>query len=202
MQPDIILASQSPRRQQLLSQMGLRFRVIASGADEDVYVPGDAAATVRALARLKGRAVAARYPAALVIAADTVVVYAGQILGKPADRRQAVQMLSRLSGSEHRVLTGVYVALDGRELCQHEETAVVFGQLTAQEIAAYVHAASPFDKAGAYGIQEQAAVFVQQLRGCYDNVMGLPLTRLYQMMCQILPGGQAQALGLMYSKRG
>lgn len=199
---DIILASQSPRRQQLLEQMGLTFCVEVSGTPEEVLFPGDAAATVRELARCKGSPAAAAHPSSLIIAADTVVVCGGRILGKPASRQEAMDMLGALSGREHQVLTGVYVALQGRELCQEETTRVVFRELSYREMADYVDAAQPLDKAGAYGIQDRAAVFVQEIHGCYYNVMGLPLTRLYYMMCQILPGGQAQALGLMYHTRG
>ena len=114
-----------------------------------------------------------------MIAADTVVVLDGQILGKPTDAADAVRMLTKLSGRTHKVLTGVAVSFQGRQLAEVCGTEVIFRTLTAAEIADYVATGEPLDKAGAYGIQGRGAVFVEKINGCYNNVVGLPLTRLH-----------------------
>lgn len=178
----IILASGSPRRRQLLEQIGLTFTVRASDVDETV-APGAAPADmVEALSLRKGEAVAAlSAPGELILAADTVVALDGAILGKPHSAEEAVSMLTALSGRTHQVYTGVTLLRDGERLTEHEITSVTFRTLTGPEIAAYVRTGEPMDKAGAYGIQGYGALLVDRLEGDYFNVMGLPLCRLGRM---------------------
>ena len=176
---DIILASQSPRRRELLERMGLPFRVITPDIDEHMersLPPGE---LVAAISAEKAGAVAAQAgPDAIVIAADTVVALDGAVLGKPGDERDAARMLSALSGRTHQVFTGLTVAQGGTVRTVSEETAVTFRPLTEGEIAAYVRTGEPMDKAGAYGIQGYGALLVEGIRGDYYNVMGLPVCRL------------------------
>ena len=183
----LILASQSPRRRRLLTQLGLQFEVIPSAIDE--HLPpnlshGDATAHV---ALDKAAAVAADHPDALTLGADTVVVLDDDVLGKPADAAQARRMLLRLSGRTHEVFTGFALVhpSTGRHVQAHERTAVSFADLSDEEIDAYVETGSPLDKAGAYGIQDDlGALFVARIDGDYNNVVGLPLHRLYRVLRQ------------------
>lgn len=184
MDMEIVLASGSPRRRQLLEQIGLTgFRVLPSDADEslpDGIAPGEA---VERLSARKGAAVAAQArPGALVIAADTVVALDGAILGKPRDGAEAEAMLAALSGRDHQVFTGVTLCQGDRILTQAEETQVTFRPLTGQEIRQYVSTGEPMDKAGAYGIQGLGGLLVEGIRGDYHNVMGLPICRLGRML--------------------
>ena len=192
---DIILASQSPRRRELLERMGLPFRIITPDIDERMeraLPPGE---LVAAISAEKAGAVAAQAgPDAVVIAADTVVALDGAVLGKPADESDAARMLSALSGRTHQVFTGLTVACGADVRTVSEETAVTFRPLTAEEIAAYVRTGEPMDKAGAYGIQGLGALFVEGIRGDYCNVMGLPLFLLGRMLSDfgvdLLGGGE------------
>jgi len=183
---EIILASRSPRRRELLNQIGLKgFRVAASDTSEEVAgnpAPGD---LVEQLSLRKAQAVQAQAgPEDLIIAADTVVVLDGAILGKPADERDAFAMLSALSGNRHRVYTGVTVLQGERCSTCHEETLVAFRDLEPDEIGAYIATGEPMDKAGAYGIQGLGSLLVSRLEGDYFNVMGLPLFRLGRMLAE------------------
>jgi septum formation protein len=180
----IILASASPRRQELLRQVGLSFVVEPSHVNEQVSEPMAPEKLVEHLALIKAREVAARHPESIVLGADTIVVVDGQVLGKPADRSEAIAMLERLADREHLVMTGVALVQNGREVVSHEETAVRFGPLTREQIAAYVDTGEPMDKAGAYGIQGRAAALIHSIRGDYYNVVGLPLYRTIQMLAQ------------------
>lgn len=186
MRKEVILASASPRRQELLRQMGLTPLVHpASFAEAD---GGAVAAHEIALGNARGKcaAVAAELGDSLpVIAADTIVVIDNDVLGKPKDAAAAVAMLRQLSGRSHQVLTGLAVRYQGRELADVVTTEVCFRRLTEAEIAAYVATGEPLDKAGAYGIQGRGAVLVEKIAGCYNNVVGLPLTRLYLMLQEI-----------------
>ena len=180
----IILASKSPRRKELLEQMGLEgFRITAPNVDESVE-PGLAPAEiVEALSLRKARAAAGRAgPKDLIIAADTVVALDGAALGKPRSEKDAFSMLSRLSGREHRVYTGVTVLQGERAVTEHEETAVVFRALEPGEIRGYIATGEPMDKAGAYGIQGMGALLVEGIRGDYGNVVGLPVFRLGRIL--------------------
>ncbi len=196
----IILASQSPRRRQLLGQIGLDHFIVRPARGEEIMDPAlSPAQLVEELSRQKAREVAgASDPGDLVIAADTVVAIDGRVLGKPHDREEACAMLSALSGREHTVYTGVTVCRDDRMLTQHEATQVRFRPLSPREIRAYVDSGEPMDKAGAYGVQELGALLVEGIRGDYFNVVGLPLCRLGQMLSQfgveLLAGKEEQKL--------
>lgn len=187
----VILASSSPRRLQLLQQIGIEAEVRPAAFDElstgkmaDEVVLTNAVGKCQAVCAACGDKVP-------VIAADTVVVLDGKILGKPKDAADAVRMLTELSGRKHKVLTGVAVSFDGRQLAEVCETEVIFRTLTAAEIAYYVATGEPLDKAGAYGIQGRGAVFVEKINGCYNNVVGLPLTRLHLMLAKLGVDGNA-----------
>ena len=196
----IILASQSPRRRQLLGQIGLDHFIVRPARGEEIMDPAlSPAQLVEELSRQKAREVAgASDPGDLVIAADTVVAIDGRVLGKPHDREEACAMLSALSGREHTVYTGVTVCRDDRMLTQHEATQVRFRPLSPREIRAYVDSGEPMDKAGAYGVQELGALLVEGIRGDYFNVVCLPLCRLGQMLSQfgveLLAGKEEQKL--------
>lgn len=187
----VILASSSPRRLQLLQQIGIEAEVRPAAFDElstgkmaDEVVLTNAVGKCQAVCAACGD----KMP---VIAADTVVVLDGKILGKPKDAADAVRMLTELSGRTHKVLTGVAVSFDGTQLAEVCETEVIFRTLTAAEIADYVATGEPLDKAGAYGIQGRGAVFVEKINGCYNNVVGLPLTRLHLMLAKLGVDGNA-----------
>ena len=177
--PNIILASESPRRADLLKQIGLEFEVSPSEIEEPQITVSPAIA-VQELAILKARTVAAKFDAGIVIGADTVVVIDGQPIGKPENDADAVQILRRLSGNQHEVITGVALIDIKRknEVVWAEQTAVYFRTLHESEIIAYVRSGEPSDKAGAYGIQGRAGAFVERIEGCYFNVVGLPLASL------------------------
>lgn len=183
---DIILASQSPRRQELMGLFHIPFQIRVADIDEtmdDEYDPYDEVARV---SRRKALA-AAQTPDELVIAADTIVVCDGQILGKPHSPEHARQMLQLLSGRSHQVMTGLTV-LRGNQIHSYTEvTDVYFRALSAQEISDYIASGDPMDKAGAYGIQNGAALFVEKIDGDYYNVVGLPVCRLHQMLTRIAP---------------
>lgn len=181
----IILASKSPRRRELLAQMGLTdFQIIPAVGEEIVDPALEPPALSEALALHKAREVARDHasPGDLVIGADTIVVLDGQVLGKPRDADHALEMLTALSGRQHHVYTGVAVLRDGVELAEHEDTEVHFRPLTRKEILRYIATGEPMDKAGAYGIQGQGALLVPCIRGDYSNVVGLPLCRLGRML--------------------
>ena len=182
----IILASQSPRRRELLGQMGLTQFIIRPALGEETADPGlTPAQLVEALSRQKAEEVAGRSePGDLVIAADTVVAVDGTVLGKPRDEVHAREMLSLLSGREHTVYTGVTVRRDGQVLTGHEATRVRFRPLSPAEIDAYVRSGEPMDKAGAYGIQGLGALLVEGIDGDYCNVVGLPVCRLGRMLVE------------------
>jgi septum formation protein len=180
----IILASASPRRAELLRGLGLNFHIKPSRMAEE-HFPGESPEVlVTRLALAKAREVAAGVTAGLVIGADTAVVCAGCLLGKPHSREEAYTMLSFLSGRGHEVVTGVALveAAGGRYLAAHECTRVFFKKLTEAEIRGYLRTGEPMDKAGAYGIQGLGGLLVERIEGCYFNVVGLPLARLAEML--------------------
>lgn len=181
---DIILASGSPRRRELLEQIGIKnYRVVTPDVDEHVDAPMDPGALVELLSRRKARAVRARAgDGALIIAADTVVALNGTVLGKPQDEADAVGMLTRLSGKRHHVYTGFTVLRGEQELTGHEATAVVFRALTGDDVRHYAATGEPMDKAGAYGIQGVGALLISGIDGDYFNVMGLPVFQLGQAL--------------------
>lgn len=179
----LILASGSPRRRKLLEDAGIAFRVAVSDAEEISASDASPAEVARRNARRKAEAVAAsQEPAAIVIGADTIVVLEGRIFGKPVDEENAARMLRELSGRTHQVITGVCIVRDGASETFAETTDVTFRQLDDDEIAAYVATGEPLDKAGAYGIQGLGGKLVERIEGDYDNVVGLPMTRLQRAL--------------------
>jgi septum formation protein len=178
--PPLILASASPRRADLLRQLGLRFRVVPSSAPE-VHLE---LLTVGELCRLnacrKARAVARRFPDALVLGADTLVSLDNRLFGKPASRAEAARMLARLQGRTHQVVTGVCLihARARRQRLFAEFTDVTFRPLDAAAIDRYLRRVNPLDKAGAYALQEHGELIVQEISGSFSNVVGLPVERL------------------------
>jgi septum formation protein len=182
----LILASQSPRRKELLGLFGIPFMVRVADIDEtmDPTLPADQA--VAQISRKKAHAVA-RQADDVLIAADTIVVVEGRILGKPRSQQEAAQMLRMLSGRDHQVMTGVTVLCGDKEAVFTEVTDLHFKDLSDKEILRYVQTGEPMDKAGAYGIQGGAALFCQRMAGDYYNVMGLPVCRLGQVLKELAP---------------
>ena len=179
----IILASQSPRRRELLERMGIEnFKVIPAQGEELATRTLTPDQLVEELSQRKCAEVAAAHPKDLVIAADTVVSIHNRVLGKPRSEEDAARMLAALSGKLHLVYTGVTVAKEGRTLTQHEVTSVRFRTLTQADIIRYIATGEPMDKAGAYGIQGYGSVLVEGISGDYYNVMGLPVCRLGRML--------------------
>ena len=170
-----ILASASPRRKELLEQIGCCFRIETADTEEAGGEGMTPSELVMKNAHLKAAAVAALHPDIPVLGADTVVSLDGNIYGKPRDREHAIEMLTSFAGRAHQVMTGIALAWQGRIWQAYETTEVVFAPLSAASITRYVDTGEPADKAGAYGIQGRAAVFVEQIRGSYSNVVGLPL---------------------------
>ncbi len=182
---DVILASQSPRRRELLALLQIPFDVEVSGEKE--IIPEDACPEqiVMALAEQKAQHVFLRHPNHCVIGADTIVVLDGHILGKPKTAAQAVEYLSALQGKNHYVLTGVCVKTPHGSLTRYESTLVRFRPMTIDEITWYVSTGDPMDKAGAYGVQGLACCFVDSVDGNFFNVVGLPLPLLYSMLLEL-----------------
>jgi septum formation protein len=186
----VILASQSPRRRELLALVGIAHDVQPADIDES-YLTGERPRDhAERLARGKAEAVAAREPDAVVIGSDTIVVVDGDVLGKPSDENDAVRMLARLAGRSHIVITAVAVAWRGETRSAVEEVGVTFHPLSRAEIDAYIATREPMDKAGAYGIQGYGATIVARVDGDYFAVMGLPLQRLIRVL---------DALGIRYA---
>jgi septum formation protein len=177
--PTLILASASPRRRELLSQLAIPFTVIPANIEEHQLVNESPVTYVRRMAESKAAHVAQQYPDALVLGADTIVVLDHDILGKPAHHDEARQILHRLSGRQHTIITGLALLQHRRHLKRLDtvSTLVRFHALLPADIEAYVATGEPFDKAGAYGIQGGAAAFVASRDGCYTNVVGLPVRR-------------------------
>ena len=177
----VILASQSPRRRELLALVGIDHEVMPADIDEDVRPGEQAVPYTERLAREKAAVIAAQHPGAYVIAADTTVVVDGDILGKPVDQADARAMVKRLSGRSHTVCTGIAVAHDNHIESAVEQVGVTFRALSDAEIAAYVDTGEPMDKAGAYGIQGWGATIVERVDGDYFSVMGLGLRRMVEL---------------------
>lgn len=177
----LILASSSPRRQEILRDAGIPFTVRKVHVDE-VRAPSEAPETyVRRLAREKAAA-AGRAPGEIVLAADTIVVLGDQVLEKPSSPEDAARMLRLLSGRCHQVLTGVCLLAASGEWVEIATTNVLFAPLTETEIHAYATSGEPMDKAGAYAIQGLASKFVERIEGCYFNVVGLPVSLVYRLL--------------------
>ncbi|MGX5817477.1 Maf family protein [Chitinophaga lutea] len=182
----VILASQSPRRSQLLEQAGIPFTVKVSAAEETFPADMPIADVPVHIARQKGQAVRASYgPDDVIVAADTIVVLDDVIIGKPADRADAIRILTVLSGRIHRVITGVVILHNGSEEAFSQTTAVHFKPLSPEQIEYYVDHYQPYDKAGAYAIQEWiGAVGIDRIDGCFYNVMGLPISQVAERLAK------------------
>ena len=190
----IILASGSPRRQELLKQIGVPFEVVKSAAEELKKLPkgkDGPANLVIENAKRKAEDVIRRYPDRKILAADTIVYHEGKVYGKPKNEEDAREMLRELSGRTHHVLTGVVLLWDDetkpnvlQRIAGAEDTLVTFSRLSEQEIADYVATGEPMDKAGAYAIQGRAAAFIPQINGSFSNVVGLPLHDVVSMLKQ------------------
>ena len=178
---NVILASQSPRRRELLGLAGLDFTVRVADIDESMDPKAAPFDEVARVSRLKALAVS-RDPGDVVIAADTIVVCEGKVLGKPRDEEDAFRILSLLSGRHHEVMTGMTVVKDDEIITHTEVTKIHFRDLHPDEIRAYIASGEPMDKAGAYGIQGGAALFADEMVGDYYNVMGLPVCRLAMIL--------------------
>jgi septum formation protein len=188
----LILASQSPRRAQLLKLVGFEFDIIPSSIDEDDIMEIDPPSHVRALSLAKAMNVGSNVEKGIIIGSDTVVVLDEEILGKPKDKAEAKKMLHRLAGRTHQVYTG-FTLLEkptNRRMSDYDMTKVHFRELADWEIDRYVATQNPMDKAGAYGIQDQSAVFADRIEGCFYNVVGFPLSKFYTAMIQFLTKDQ------------
>lgn len=189
----LVLASQSPRRKKLLTQLGLIFEILPSNSEE--IITSDIPSTiVEDLSMQKAQEVAKSVPESLIIGADTIVVHKGEVLGKPKSKEDAFNTLTKLSNSIHKVFTGISFVIANNK-CEiikrhsfHEETKVCFSPLTPIEIESYIETGSPMDKAGAYGIQDDwGSVFVERIEGDFYNVVGFPLNRFYRELKDFHP---------------
>ena len=178
----LILASASPRRQELLRSMGLKFKINPAHVNENHLAGESPQQHVKRLASDKAMVIAKKYPKALVLGADTIVVIDGIILGKPKNKTQARIMLQKLSGREHKVFTGFAIAHVAAEIYRTKviQSAVQFKTISPQEMEWYVASDEPYDKAGGYAVQGKGACFIQSIRGSYTNVIGLPLCEVFE----------------------
>ncbi len=182
--PPIILASASPRRREILEQLGLDFKVVVRDVDENIEEPISSHRLVELLSKRKAEKVSRELGYGLVLGSDTVVVWRDIIMGKPKDREEAIMMLNRLQGDRHVVYSGLTVidSETGRYNTTYEKTTVFFRPALLSEIECYVDSGEPMDKAGAYAIQGLGSVFVAGIEGCYFNVVGLPVAKLFLML--------------------
>ena len=178
----LILASSSPRRRELLAKAGYTFEVRAADIDESLHAGEQPKDYVQRLALEKAQAIAALNPEAVVLGADTTVVLGGEVLGKPTDHADAERMLRLLSGRTHQVYTGIAVVKGAEHRIHVETTDVVFRHLTDEELTTYLASGDAMDKAGAYGIQGYAARWISRIEGDYFNVVGLPLSAVVQLL--------------------
>lgn len=184
----IYLASKSPRRRKLLKQLNLKFRSFSVDIDESLHKKENPSDAVIRLSKEKLESAKNIIENGIIITADTIVVLGKKIIGKPIDRKDAFSILKLLSGKTHIVYTGysVYNSYNGKTITEYEKTEVTFRTLTDIEIKEYIKGGSPMDKAGAYGIQDDfGAVFIKKINGCYYNVVGLPLAKLYHALLRI-----------------
>lgn len=182
----LVLASASPRRAEILERAGWPYEIMVAGVDETLFADEKAADYVQRLARSKAEAVADRLGEGLVLGADTTVVVANQILGQPVDESDASRMLNLLNAKWHEVLTGVaIVRVGGETRIGYETTRVRFAEMSEREIDWYIATGEPFGKAGAYGIQGKASLFIEEIEGDYFNIMGLPIRLVYELSASI-----------------
>ena len=181
---DIILASASPRRKTILSQIGIQFTIMKSNTLEDFSLNLPPEAFCEHWAREKAKDIAKNHPNSLIIGADTIVVLDKKILGKPQNRNQSISMLKSLSGRTHEVLTGVsFIHLDSNfDITFNESTLVSFVTLTNNDILNYIDTYKPYDKAGSYGIQDRFSIHINKITGCYYNVMGFPISTFHRKL--------------------
>ncbi|HKI77581.1 MAG TPA: Maf family protein [Ignavibacteriaceae bacterium] len=185
----VYLASKSPRRKKLLEQLNLKFKTLSVECEEKIIKGEKPSSVVKRLSLEKLESAIAKIQNGIIITADTIVVIDGKIIGKPINKKDAALILLRLSGRTHKVYTGfsIYNSRTKNVLTDYEKTLVTFRKLNNKEIQEYINQGSPMDKAGAYGIQDDyGAVFVSKINGCYNNVVGLPLTKLYANLLKIL----------------
>lgn len=185
----IYLASKSPRRKKLLKQLNINFKSFAVSLDEEILDGEHPVSTVKRLALEKMELAAKKVKKGIVITADTIVVIDHHVIGKPKNKKHAFEILSLLSGKTHQVYTGFVVRniSTGAQVISYEKTSVTFRELEKKEIQDYINGGSPMDKAGAYGIQDDfGAVFVKKISGCYYNVVGLPLAKLYHSLLRVI----------------
>ena len=176
----LILASQSPRRKEILSRLNIPFEVIVSDVDESMFTrDGSPSDYAQELASIKCSNISEKYSDYVVIGADTIVIINDKIMGKPNSKQDAINTLRTLSGNTHRVITAISIQCRKNNINHtfYEQTAVTFRQIPSEYISIYVDSESPYDKAGSYGIQDWSAIFVEKINGCYDNVVGFPLSR-------------------------
>lgn len=185
----IYLASKSPRRRKLLKQIGLNFKSFSVDLHEEIFDGEHPVATVKRLSQHKLEEAQKRVKNAIIITADTIVVLDKEIIGKPKNEKDAAKILSKLSGRTHQVYTGFAILNQKtkKKIVAYERTYVSFRKLSKKEILDYINTGSPMDKAGAYGIQDDfGAVFVEKINGCYYNVVGLPIQKLYAQLIKIV----------------
>jgi septum formation protein len=185
----IYLASKSPRRRKLLKQINLNFKSFTVDMEEKIKLEEKPSASVKRLSKEKLEIATQKVKHGIIITADTIVVLNKKVIGKPKDKQEAKRFLKNLSGKVHTVYTGfsIYNSENKMLLTDYEKTLVEFRKLTAKEIDDYIKSGSPMDKAGAYGIQDDfGAVFIKKINGCYYNVVGLPLTKVYQTLLKII----------------
>ncbi|MBQ1324576.1 MAG: septum formation inhibitor Maf [Solobacterium sp.] len=178
----LILASQSPRRNELMEKCSLHFTVEATDIDETIECTEDLQEAVMRLAYGKAHAVLQKHPDAVVVGSDTIVVVDDEVLGKPKDEADAVSMLRKLSGRTHLVMTGLCIISSAREYRNVSVSEVAFETMDEEEISSYVRTGEPMDKAGAYAVQGIAARYIKEIRGDYYAIMGLPLSMVYEAL--------------------
>ncbi len=187
--PPLILASASPRRKQLMTEAGYKFTVVTSGVDESAFPADEISACeyAKRLALAKANDVASKYPSSLVIGADTVVDFQGQIIGKAADAEEAHEITEKLFSTLHKVITGIAIVrlVDGTKLIESDTTTVYPKKMTARQISEHIKGGSWKDKAGAYAIQETGDEFVEKIDGSMTNVMGLPMELMESLLAQL-----------------
>ncbi len=183
---EIILGSHSPRRVEIMNFFSLPFRQVASNFDEDsIAYKGDAASLARDLALAKAKSLAQDFPNDIILTADTVVAIDGLSLGKPLNENESREMLSRLCGRWHSVITALACYKDGKFYCEEEETKVLCNTLTPDELHRYMRVHALYDKAGSYAIQKSGSILVRRIEGCYYNVMGLPINALRLVLKEV-----------------
>ncbi len=182
LQERLLLASASPRRREILENLGFEFEVLPSNVDESEVPWNDPVESAKLLAEIKGVDAQMTRPRKTIIAADTIVLCDGEVMGKPSGPEEAAEMLGKLSGRMHEVVTGIaLITPPNKRIIEAESTKVFFRELSPKEISMYIETREPFDKAGAYAIQGYASAFIDRIEGCYFNVVGLPVARLFSM---------------------